>query len=153
MRELLFGGEMRIHTRRLVAECEGFIQGQLALECERSGGVAAGWMWLNALAHGDAALIAACEQGLGFGEGLGADVWGGAIAFLASEVKVIECETGASLGEVQRDVLVPLELRLADDPYSWRIVPSQLVPKVVDALERFRNARLRDRRAALREPA
>lgn len=153
MREWLFGGEIRAHARRLVAECEGFLEGRLALECERSGGVAPGWMWLNVVAHGDGQDLERCEAGMLPGYSLGAEVWAGAIAYLASEVRVVQTETGATLGEVQAGALVPLELALADRADGWRMVPRDLVPAAVEALERFRATRLRDRRAAGHHPA
>lgn len=153
MREWMFGGEVRSHARRLVAECEGFLTGRLALECERSGGVAPGWMWFNHLAHGTTEDLAACESGLLPGYSVGMDVWAAPLAYLASELRVIQAETGATLDDIQRDVLVPLELRLAGRVDGWRMLPSDLVPVAVDALERFRDARRRDQRAAGHHPA
>jgi hypothetical protein len=96
-------------------EAEAFLQGRLLermLSCG-AGGQAPGWMWLNAVAHGDPEqvemLATVCADKVKPTGG-----WRGARARLARELLDRSEGDVAAMRLLQRQVLIPLEERLAE---------------------------------------
>ena len=128
-------GEMRTRRegRELGKECETYLCGRYAEYMDARHRVVPNWAWINVLAHGDLERL----RELAAGDGLDptrrtrTTVWWQAVAFVA-DVVVAQGDDGSSLDELQRSVLVPIELAwLATGP---RRTPSQLVRVVLDAL-------------------
>src|SRR5688500_9040945 len=88
-----------IMTNGVGEECEAFLRGTLA-EIHRADGHAPVWTWLNVVAHGDDATIAAIGGG-------GVD---GSVEHATQRALVrAVLADGRDLAALQRDVLVPLE--------------------------------------------
>jgi hypothetical protein len=101
--------ERRALGAELIADCEAFLLGLYVERLESQRVAVPVWGWTNLLAHGnDAALRAAAAVTTHPG---GADGWHAARARLAAELL-----RSGTLAELQRDVLAPLELRLASRP-------------------------------------
>lgn len=116
----------------LVAACEAFLEGRYAEHLERRGLRVPPWAWVNLLAHGTAAELDAARRVLADGEGPGA-AWRAARAFLAREVLEAAQAAGTDLADLQRRVLVPLELELMGWPAAlWG--PRHVVLRVLAAL-------------------
>ena len=97
----------------LADEAEAFLNGSYLAHLASIGRVAPGWAWINPLAHGTRAQIVALAQPATRGSGVVArDAWDKALAFLAQELLQL-IAAGTSLAELQRTILVPLELELA----------------------------------------
>ena len=102
----------RINANRLVEECEAFLSGRLVDQMAERIPV---WTWTNLLAHGseeDLRAAASIEPS--------GDEWRKARASLAANL-LATASTYGPLDEVQRRVLIPLELELASRPEvpSW----------------------------------
>ena len=124
----------------LLAECEAFLAGNLAEVVLQRDGYVPVWMWTNLLAHGrEAELRREYEADLR-GAGTVEDGWRAARSYLAGQVLELAAEVG-SLGEVQRAVLVPLELRLAGQATVEWWDEGQWVSTVAGALDAQRRAR------------
>jgi hypothetical protein len=127
--------------RELVAECEGFLAGELPCVYLRRGIWVPEWAWLSMLAH------ASPEQLARYAEvgprqrpyGNLELVWSKAVALLAHELLVASDRTGVGVGVLQHAVLVDMELR-RDRPerVTWAEGPSRFVDEVRYALDRFR---------------
>ncbi len=120
----------------LVRECSAFLSGHLGEELEGTSPVPA-WVRLNALAHGSAEQIAALaicdDQFLAPTE----RTWREALAFLSGEV-LSDAHSGAELEEVQRSVLVPIELALAARSERVSLDAAAFVRMVLNALKEHR---------------
>jgi hypothetical protein len=93
-------------------EAAAYLDGRL-LECLRAkgaGGIVPPWIWLNAVAHGDQERIA----WLASDRSPGSAGWRGARAALADELLRVADGDPVEVARLQRDVLVPLEMSLAD---------------------------------------
>lgn len=89
------------------------------------------WAWLNGLAHGglgDVSALAAQRHLFGRVRD-----WRRARRLLAGEIVAV---AGDRLGVVQREVLVPLELRLAARGNDAALDPARLAARVLMALDR-----------------
>jgi hypothetical protein len=90
-----------------------------------------GWAWFNRLAHGTLEDLAgwraeAAERSL-------PPEWTQAVAFLTGEILLRVDNDPDRLEALQRDVLIPMELRLAAD-WFVPLTPSQLVRQVSEGL-------------------
>lgn len=125
---------------QLVAECEAFATGRLAELYQQRDGYVPVWTWTNLLAHGDVGVLRrayAVEQDRPiFSE----QRWQAARSFLAGEVLALGLSEGP-LAEVQRSVLVPIELDLAKDRSADSWLPARWVSTVVAALDDRRRVR------------
>lgn len=113
----------------LIAETEAFLTGSFADHLIALGQPVPLWAWLNVLAHGSEADLCrvSCSRTPG-GD------WHRARAFLAGEV-LDHLEAGTcSLTDLQRDILIGLELEVAAirSPLGWG--PGQLVVAVLAVL-------------------
>ena len=97
----------------LADEAEAFLNGTYLAHLASIGRAAPGWAWINPLAHGTRNQLVALAQPAARGSGVVArDAWDKALAFLAHELLKLTARD-VSLIEVQRTILVPLELELA----------------------------------------
>lgn len=105
-----------LRTRRssneLVADCEAFLTGRYAERVVERGGTVPVWAWTNLLAHGRETDL---RSEIAKTDGQNSDRWRAARAYLATEL-LDGARRGRSLADVQRTVLVPLELELAAEP-------------------------------------
>jgi hypothetical protein len=123
--------------RRLVKECEAFLTSEFAESSVPAGEPVPVWAWINLLAHGT-------EEQLRREVIMpaGSDNWHRARSLLAARLFANAAAGGTSLAEIQRDVLVPLELEMISSRTVDRWDPPQLVIGVLGALSD------RDRRGA-----
>lgn len=99
-------------SRTLVGESEAFLIGQLAEQIDRNGERVPVWAWTNLLAHGSAADLETERQVPYIRVNTPGERWRAARSYLAEEVSDL-AEGDEPLVEIQRKVLVPLELELA----------------------------------------
>jgi hypothetical protein len=120
----------------LVRECGAFLVGSLALESSKTGQSPRHWEWLNLLAHGSEEQVTAlANDDLATEPRTVQDTkWFAALSFLAAQMLDVIAAGGATLAEVQRSVLVPLELELASNHSNELLVPAALVRRVLDRL-------------------
>jgi hypothetical protein len=118
----------------LVTDCEAMLAGRSAERLMRTARPVAPWAWLNLVAHGTARdlrrprMIATTEA---------ERPWARARAYLAGEV-MSAVDTGATTqAELQRDVLVPLELSLLRVP-GQASTPAATTHVVLAALDAHR---------------
>jgi len=119
-------------ARQLVAEVEAVLAGHLAEHLEQHERLVPAWAWLNLLAHGTGAELA---DAAGRERWHPSAAWFRARSFLAGEVLARADARHQPLEAIQSEVLIPLELRLADRPLTWRPVPAELVRLVLAALD------------------
>lgn len=114
----------------VVAECEAFLAGRYGELVARRPGPLPAWVRLNWLAHAEPdGLRELVERGSGAREG-----WPKVMAGLAAELLAYGRHQAGPIRSLQRDVLVPLELRiLAEDP-SVVLRPDQFAHLVDDTL-------------------
>ncbi len=116
----------------LADEASAFLDGRLQehLFGGAGGRHAPPWVWLNAVAHGDATLL----QQIVDTAGPPADPildWGEARAALAGELLARAGDDRAVVQRLQREVLVPLEQNLAD---ATELTPARLYEIAVDEM-------------------
>ena len=103
----------------LTLECEALLAGRYADYLCSRGRWAPPWAWVNALAHGSAPELSALAGGggrPGVDDPPGTDRWRRALAFLAEDLLGQIEVTGATLDQLQRTRLIPLELELCRNP-------------------------------------
>jgi hypothetical protein len=120
--------------RDLVADTHAFLSGHLVERAQLTGAEVPVWAWTNLLAHG-AEPDLRCEISCGPGGPAPPSKWHKARSYLAGEV-LRHAQTWGSLAEVQRAVLVPLELELASRPEVEKWKPARWVVAVQEALAR-----------------
>ncbi len=136
----------RTWEHALVAECEAFLSGHLALCLGQQKRLVPAWAWLNALAHGsedDIAALAAARPEPPGANSWAAPLWHQALAFLAHELMYQVARQGRPLAELQRSTLVPLELELARRSVPTSTKPGELVASVLRALAEHPTSRRR----------
>ena len=123
----------------LIGDCGAFLAGRLAERIEGRAARIPPWAWTNLLAHGsEQDLRQAPAPGRPHQDSTAAK-WCAARSYLAMEVLNLAGEFGP-LEEVQRQVLVPLEQRLASRPEVAGWGPGQWAESVEEALEKHRRA-------------
>jgi hypothetical protein len=125
----------------LVKDCEAFLSGRLAERLLRTGGFVPNWVWMNLLAHGTQSELVRIRDGRPLTRWpwiSHLERWHAARSFLAAEVLAIALLHGP-LDTVQRQVLWPLEERLADSR-SDVFGPTDWVTAVLAGLEEYRQA-------------
>ncbi len=123
---------------QLVRECEAFLSGRLAEEMELTEQPVPAWAWLNMLAHGNIRQMRAMAGGALVRPIAGLEAWQRGLGFLAREVLAVLDEHRCSVEDLQRQVLVPLELEMTTDPGWVESSPGLLVMRVVTALAHYR---------------
>ena len=120
----------------MVRDCEAFLAGEYVERAEHASGGLPAWAWLNLLAHGSHDQLVEATARLG---AVDADEWRdrrwrNAQGYLAGELLDACNGEPAALRDLQRRVLVPLELDLTSA--VTRLDPAGLAKAVLDALER-----------------
>jgi hypothetical protein len=108
----------------VVAECEAFLDGSYSDYLVVHGRAVPAWAWLNKIAHGDdehLGRVAAGDDPL-----VPAD-WRVTLSLLARR----------ATEEVQRNVLVPLELELIEADLRPDLTPGQLATLAIQAIEEW----------------
>lgn len=130
----------------LAAACEAVLRGRYVEHLEERHCRVPAWAWVNLLAHGSAEDLENATSLAGDGQ---PQRWRAARAYLAGEILGVADRGGTSLRDLQRDVLVPLELHLASSEPTRGSRPGDLVTGVLAALEAHErdHRRRRDRRS------
>lgn len=126
----------------LAKEAEAFLSGAFARLLIHKHPSVPEWAWLNVVAHGTEAQIASFLAENAHGLSPVEQVWRDAMTFLDREVIATKRAVGCSLEELQRCVLVPLELEMATQP---SVSPEQLLRLAFDALIDYERSRSRSR--------
>lgn len=123
---------------RLVRECEAFLSGRLAEEMERDEDPLPAWAWCNMLAHGTPRQLRAMAGGSLLQRFEASEAWERGLCFLAREILALVDEHRCTVEDIQRQVLVPLELEMSRDPGWVTTGPGLFVMRVVAALAHYR---------------
>jgi hypothetical protein len=122
----------RVLADELVAECEAFLAGRYAEHLEARRLRVPAWAWVNLLAHGTVGELEAARH-VTADDGSPSAQWRAARAFLAREVLEAAAAADTTLADVQRRLLVPLELELMGWPAAlWG--PRHVVLRVLGVL-------------------
>ncbi len=123
----------------LVAECESYLTGRYALDLASRDLPVPQWAWLGMLAHAPFALLNAwaIEEPLFERWNTESGRWCHAVARLARELLDTSAAVGEPVEDLQRAVLVQLELD-PDAVAQQAATPAQLVSWVLDDLDTFR---------------
>jgi hypothetical protein len=114
----------------LVEESQAFLDGRYAELAASSGETRVPvWAWMNLLAHGTEAELRVTASQLLVTQG-----WRQARAFVAGEVIDVIDAGLMSLSQVQRDILVPLELDVLSCQTANQWTPAQLVSGLLGVL-------------------
>jgi hypothetical protein len=94
------------------------------------------WVWLNSVAHGTEADLSALVRGEHPWDGStsGNTGWYRMVSFLAADLVALARTTDQTVSALQREVLVPLELELANEDNRRRLGAAQLVSVALAAL-------------------
>jgi hypothetical protein len=125
----------------LATECGAFLDGTLAEYWDQRGVVVPVWSWMNLLAHGSEELICESVARPSRPRRPGRSWWV-ARSYLAYEV-LDRVDAPGALSDLQRDVLIPLELEMAARPETVGWTPRHWVDTVDRAL--------RDQRSTLEQ--
>lgn len=133
------GGRLRWPDgQQLVRESEAFLFGRLAEELEAAHEPIPGWAWLNMLAQGSPRQLRAMAGGALLRQFEAAEAWERGLCFLAREILALVDEHRCTVEDLQRQVLVPLELEMTGDPGWVETGPGLFVMRVVAALAHYR---------------
>lgn len=113
----------------LIDECQAFLDGRFAELAAADSGYVPVWAWLNQLAHGTVEELRCAADRLAERTG-----WAQATAFLAGELVDIVDSGRMSLADLQRDILVPLELDVLNARTTGLWTPGRLVRGVLRIL-------------------
>jgi hypothetical protein len=116
----------------LATECEAFLNGTLAEYWDEKGVVVPVWAWTNLLAHGSGGRIGESVVGPSRPR-RAARNWRIARSYLAHRVLHLT-DVQFTLSELQRSILIPLELEMAARPEVSRWTPRQWVDTVDRAI-------------------
>lgn len=112
-------------------ECELFLTGRYGERLRAANRPVPGWVWFNRLAHGSRDDLA--ELRADATAQSPAPDWDRALAVLSGEILHAVDDDPQRLRTLQRDVLIPLELRLASDWFA-PMDPPELVRRVAEAV-------------------
>ncbi|MGD0747106.1 MAG: hypothetical protein ABSB68_04795 [Acidimicrobiales bacterium] len=113
----------------LATECGAFLDGTLAEYWDERGVDVPIWAWTNLLAHGSEELISESITGPARPR-RAARNWRIARSYLAQRMMELS-DARCTLSDLQWNVLIPLELEMADRPELERMTPTQWV-EIVD---------------------
>ena len=114
----------------LADETGAHLDGRLLERCWATGWRAPGWLWLNAVAHGEPELLHELAVAPG---GRAAGAWQRVRAGLAAELLSVAGNRPTEVRRIQTELLVPLESRLSRLP---DLIPGELHTLVTDELRR-----------------
>ncbi len=123
-------------TSPLVRECSAFLCGTLAREHAERCEMVRDWEWVNLLAHGSLPQLQAIARDRLLPPPTNPydERWHGAVAFLAGELLRVVRAGSMSLDGMQHDVLIPLELEMANVG-SRAASPVRTVRRVLEDLQ------------------
>ncbi|HXW81017.1 MAG TPA: hypothetical protein VEJ84_16050 [Acidimicrobiales bacterium] len=123
----------------LIDDCEAFLKGHLVERIEDRADMVPAWAWTNLLAHGTVGELRAECAPPGLRRAVKNRRWRQARSHLAAQV--LECATACGpLDEIQRFVLIPLELQLASRAEVSVWCPGRWIVAVETALTQRRQA-------------
>jgi hypothetical protein len=102
----------------LASEAEQFLNGSLLDVAFASGDDVPAWIWLSAIAHGDAPLLSRTQNWLSDHQGARPELngWGRVLQHLATRLLETSEAIGCPASDLQRNLLVPLELAVTITP-------------------------------------
>lgn len=106
-------------------ECEAFLAGQLAAYLRRSGRPVPPVGWLNQLVHATPSELAVIA--VGSEPAVHSSSWQRAVGYLARSLLERSRETGRPVGDLQWEVLLPLELELLANPQARDFEPADVI--------------------------
>ncbi len=120
----------------LSEECQTFLDGTYLLYLAANDKPVPGWVWINRLAHAEPYDIEALADGTDSSMKAlpGRAQWHGAVSFLATELLGVASAAHATVEQIQREVLVPLELQLAGENRRRWLGPDYVVSRALAAL-------------------
>ena len=123
-RKLIFWRRSRGEARELVDECEAFLNGRYLFEMARQPKQVPPWVWFNTLAHGERAAI----EELAHAKADFTDEVPAA-QYFARELLATADLPGLNLPVLQRQLLVPIELRCgtSDSPRVTHMLCTSLL--------------------------
>jgi hypothetical protein len=124
----------------LADEVEAFLGGRFVDHLAKHGQPVPVWAVINRLAHADHAELVHLVDGDLLDARYGAPkphAWAVHERFIAANVLVTRGRTPEGLREIQRGVLVPLELRLIEDTRHEKMTAEQVLDAGARALESF----------------
>lgn len=134
---------LRSQSSRVVREIERFLAGDMVDAFSARGRWVPAWAWISLLTHAPAEVLQA-HAGRGVGPKLRGQLdpaWSGAVALLCRELLLVADQTGNSVEDLQRDVLLDVELGWDERSDGRRSTgPVNLVEEVLRALEHYRRS-------------
>ncbi|MGH9004171.1 MAG: hypothetical protein ACRDYV_13685 [Acidimicrobiia bacterium] len=124
----------------LADEVEAFLGGRFVDHLAKHGQPVPAWAVVNRLAHADHAELVRLVDGDLLDARYGAAKphgWAVPERFIAANILVTRGATPERLREIQRVVLVPLELRLIEDTRHEKMTAEQVLDAVARSLESF----------------
>ena len=121
-------------SREMVGECEAFLLGRYVEHLESRSLAVPVWAWTNVLAHGTSDDLRRTADDSRVGP-VDTREWRAARAYVAAELLEATAR-GQSLAETQRQLIVPLELRLAARSDVGRWTPQRWVTTVRSSIAR-----------------
>jgi hypothetical protein len=102
----------------LASEAAQFLDGGLLDVAFASGNDVPAWIWLSAIAHGDAPLLARTKNWLSDHRGVRPELngWGRVLQHLTARLLETSEAMGCPTSDLQRSLLVPLELAVTITP-------------------------------------
>ncbi len=128
------GSSRSVSGSGIAVECEAFLTGHLVEHRRGANGFVSPWTWTNLLAHGTEEELRAALANPS------RDRWEAARAYLAGDLLDL-AGSPKELREIQRTVLVPLELDLASRPATRGWEPQRWAGAVSAVLREVRRAR------------
>ena len=106
-------------------ECEAFLAGRLAAYLRDTGRPIPPAGWLNQVAHATTGELVDLASGDAYGARPA--TWHRAVGYLSRSLLERARETGRPIAQLQRDLLVPLELELIGDTDAVHLDPSDII--------------------------
>jgi hypothetical protein len=123
----------------LASETEQFLNGSLLDVAFASGDEVPAWIWLSAIAHGDAPLLARTKSWLSDHEGVRPELngWGRVVQHLTARLLETSEAMGCPTSDLQRSLLIPLELAVTITPVGPATMCRLVNAMLVDAKTRI----------------
>jgi hypothetical protein len=101
-----------------VSEAQQFLDGRLLDIAFESGGDVPAWVWLSAIAHGDAPTLERAQHWLSDHQGMRPELngWGRVLQHLTKRLLETSEAIGCPASDLQRNLLVPPELAITMTP-------------------------------------
>lgn len=117
--------ERRIFDASVGDECEAFLAGQLVAFLRHTGGPVPPVAWLNRLVHATSTELILLAGGAA--DAVQPAAWWRAVSYLSRSLLERARDTGVPVEQLQRELLVPLELELIGDPAAAQIDAADLI--------------------------